>query len=67
MNIRFAEACRNASLVLEGYEVQVAKESGLDGRTQREVCTSCEKDIFIGIFFDGTNNGSVRISVFEAG
>ena len=28
MNIRFAEACRNKNLVLEGYEVQVAKERG---------------------------------------
>jgi hypothetical protein len=60
MNVRFAEPCRTNPLSFEGYEEWIFTINALDGRTQRDMALTCQKDIFIGVFFDGTNNNKYR-------
>lgn len=60
MNVRFAESCRPSPLTLEDTEQKVRTYSLRDGRTEQQLALSCDKDIFIGIFFDGTNNNKYR-------
>lgn len=60
MNVRFAESCREEPLELLGPELKVQSNNYLDGRTQKETALTCQKDIFIGVFFDGTNNNKYR-------
>ena len=60
MNVRFAENCRQEYLEFEGFERQVQIKSLYDGRTHAQINLTCEKDIYIGVFFDGTNNNKYR-------
>jgi len=60
MSIRFAEHCRENVLELEEIEDQFRRASINDGRTQKERLLTCETDIYIGVFFDGTNNNKYR-------
>lgn len=60
MNVRFAESCRESPLALIGTEGRVEAENINDGKTRKEILLTCQKDIFIGIFFDGTNNNKYR-------
>ena len=60
MNVRFAESCREDPLTLLGAELPVFFGSRDDGSSQQERLLKCEKDIFIGVFFDGTNNNKYR-------
>ena len=60
MNVRFSESSRESPLELMGPEIKVFNDSVTDGRTQKELALTCQKDIFIGIFFDGTNNNKYR-------
>ena len=60
MNVRFSEPCRHQPLELLGAEKDISSVNYLDGRTQKELALACQKDIFIGIFFDGTNNNKYR-------
>lgn len=60
MNIRFAESCRLRALEFDGFEWQTFTTNLRDGRSQRELALTCAKDIFIGVFFDGTNNNKYR-------
>src|SRR5260221_86703 len=60
MNARFAEACRDQPLGLSRSEDVIRNESYIDGRTPKDLMLKCEKDIFIGLFFDGTNNNKYR-------
>ena len=53
-NSRFAEICRDDPLNLNDAEFAVYREN-LD-----RVSLACEQDIFIGVFFDGTNNNKFR-------
>ncbi|AZN38062.1 DUF2235 domain-containing protein [Iodobacter ciconiae] len=55
MIARFTEACRASPLDLSKDELTARS------RTQnRPQCLSCEQDIFLGFFFDGTNNNKYR-------
>ena len=56
MNVRFAEPCRANPMDFEGAEWDVLGASVRDGLAQKELALACQKDIFIGVFFDGTNN-----------
>ena len=60
MNVRFGEACREKYLELEGSEPLVLKHSVDDCRTPNELRQTCQQDIYIGVFFDGTNNNKYR-------
>lgn len=60
MNARFAEACREKHLELEGFENRIFLDNVNDGRTLNHIALTCEEDIFIGVFFDGTNNNKYR-------
>jgi hypothetical protein len=60
MSARFAESCRPSPLDFEGAEWDVFIESGRDGRKPNDRPPPCEEDIFIGVFFDGTNNNKYR-------
>ncbi|WP_428020521.1 T6SS phospholipase effector Tle1-like catalytic domain-containing protein [Aquabacterium sp.] len=60
MNVRFSEPCRHQPLELLGAEKDISSVNYLDGRTQKELALACQKDIFIGVFFDGTNNNKYR-------
>jgi len=60
MNVRFAEPCRDNPLELNGFESPFERESINDGRTLKERCTTCQQDLYLGIFFDGTNNNKYR-------
>ena len=60
MNVRFAESCRESPLALIGTEGRVEAENINDGKTWKEILLTCQKDIFIGVFFDGTNNNKYR-------
>jgi hypothetical protein len=60
MNVRFAEPCRESHLEHVGFERQVMAEAVRDGRTPQERLCACSQDIFIGVFFDGTNNNKFR-------
>jgi hypothetical protein len=60
MNVRFAEPCRSEPLDFFDPERKVLTDSYLDGCTQKEMALTCHKDIFIGVFFDGTNNNKYR-------
>jgi hypothetical protein len=60
MNVRFAETCREKPLELLSPEQDIQNENVRDGRTQRDILLKCEQDIFIGVFFDGTNNNKFR-------
>jgi hypothetical protein len=51
MSARFAEPCRQTVLGLLPKEGAVAAHNIGD-----LACTSCNQDIFLGFFFDGTNN-----------
>jgi hypothetical protein len=61
MNTRLAEECRDNPLEFNSQaELKVRVESIRDGRTQDELQLTCQQDIFIGVFFDGTNNNKYR-------
>lgn len=53
-NSRFAEECREDPLALQAYEVDVYLKSTASKPLD------CEKDIYLGFFFDGTNNNKFR-------
>lgn len=55
MNVRFAEPCRNEPLQFTGKEGEIA-ERAID----KPPCHECQNDIFLGLFFDGTNNNKFR-------
>ena len=54
-NARFAEPCRDAPLKLIGSEYYVERIS-----INKPACHDCQQDIYLGIFFDGTNNNKYR-------
>jgi len=60
MNVRFAEPCRDRPLRLEDPEERIRGLARRDGRTDQELACTCDKDIFVGFFFDGTNNNKYR-------
>jgi len=55
MNVRFAEPCRVNALAFEGFEHNVHVRA-----MEKVDCLQCSQDIFIGVFFDGTNNNKFR-------
>lgn len=55
MNVRFAEPCRDDPLQLIKKEVDIADQS-----EDRIPSHLCQNDIFLGFFFDGTNNNKFR-------
>ena len=55
MNVRFAEPCRETPLALKDIENDVYRES-----VNAPSCHECAQDIYIGFFFDGTNNNKFR-------
>ena len=55
MNVRFAEPRRDFLLHFKGKEPEVA-EAAFD----KPLAHLCLQDIFLGIFFDGTNNHTFR-------
>lgn len=55
MNVRFAEPCRDDPLQLTKKEVDIADQS-----EERIPAHLCQNDIFLGFFFDGTNNNKFR-------
>lgn len=55
MKARFAEFCRKSWLELSGIE-SIEKDVNLNFPKS----TVCEEDIFLGFFFDGTNNNKYR-------
>ncbi|QBC42927.1 T6SS phospholipase effector Tle1-like catalytic domain-containing protein [Iodobacter fluviatilis] len=55
MAARFAELCRPLPLMLDGAE-QIVSGIAFDEPS----CLTCEEDIFLGFFFDGTNNNKYR-------
>jgi len=60
MNVRFAESCREKPLEFIGAEARIEAENINDGRSQKDRLLTCEKDIYLGFFFDGTNNNKYR-------
>ena len=60
MNVRFAEQCRDSHLELLPAELAIVQDSYKDNRTKQEQLCACSQDIFIGVFFDGTNNNKFR-------
>jgi len=60
MNARFAELCRSQHLELVDVEGPISRAAQEDGRTERDRLLNCDKDIYIGVFFDGTNNNKYR-------
>lgn len=55
MNVRFSEPCRENPLDFLGDELNIvnnAIDKPKDG--------FCQNDIFLGFFFDGTNNNKFR-------
>ena len=55
MNVRFAEPCRENCLALSEWENKISEAS-----INRPACHECAQDIYIGFFFDGTNNNKFR-------
>ena len=55
MNVRFAEPSRENPLKFQGTESEIA-ERAID----RPPCRECQQDIYLGFFFDGTNNNKFR-------
>ncbi|MDW5416706.1 DUF2235 domain-containing protein [Iodobacter sp. CM08] len=55
MTARFAEACRPEPLKLDKNETVISARSA-----DTPSCLTCEEDIFLGFFFDGTNNNKYR-------
>ena len=51
MNARFAEPCREVPLQFQGKEAEIAEDA-----INRPLCHDCQQDVYLGIFFDGTNN-----------
>ena len=60
MNVRFAEECRENYMELKGFEGGVQEFYWREGRSNADMLLKCEQDIFLGIFFDGTNNNKYR-------
>ena len=60
MSVRFAEPCRRSPLELAGVEQELEIESQIDKRPPKSAVFACDKDIYIGVFFDGTNNNKYR-------
>ena len=60
MNARLTEHCRSNPLDLLGPEQRVELDSVYEGRGQNDLLLRCDKDIYIGVFFDGTNNNKFR-------
>lgn len=60
MNARFAEVCSADPMALIGAEQGLELRSVADGASERDRLLSCDKDIYIGVFFDGTNNNKYR-------
>lgn len=55
MNIRFAESCRSDYLELQNVERKIEFSNA-----DLPPCQTCEQDIYLGFFFDGTNNNKYR-------
>ena len=55
MNARFAEPCREVPLQFQGKEAEIAEDA-----INRPLCHDCRQDVYLGIFFDGTNNNKFR-------
>jgi hypothetical protein len=61
MNARFAEPCGENPLGLTGPEIDIFRASIDDNKTMMEKrCLTCSQDIYLGVFFDGTNNNKYR-------
>ena len=45
MNVRFAEPCREVPLAFEDKEEAIQIANDRDGRTQKELALTCQKDI----------------------
>ncbi|MDE2430967.1 MAG: DUF2235 domain-containing protein, partial [Burkholderiales bacterium] len=60
MNARFTEECRLNHLDFEESERKIERLNIRDGRTEKDLVLPCEKDIYLGMFFDGTNNNKYR-------
>lgn len=60
MNARFAEPCRDEPLEFLGAEWDVFAKNIRDDRTTQALALNCDKDIYLGFFFDGTNNNKYR-------
>lgn len=60
MNARFTEECRLNHLDFEESERKIERLNIRDGRTEKDLALPCEKDIYLGMFFDGTNNNKYR-------
>ena len=60
MNARFAEPCRDKPLNLIGSELDAERASILDNRTDEQLRMTCQRDLYLGVFFDGTNNNKYR-------
>ena len=45
MNVRFAEPCPEAPLAFEGKDDAIQIANDRDGRTQKELALTCQKDI----------------------
>lgn len=55
MNVRFSEPCRETPLDFTGEELNIAEIAA-----DKPPCRECQQDIFLGFFFDGTNNNKFR-------
>ncbi|MDW5419288.1 hypothetical protein R6242_22200, partial [Iodobacter sp. CM08] len=55
MPARFAEECSIKPLVLTQNEISIRLKN-----QDTPSCLTCEEDIFLGFFFDGTNNNKYR-------
>ncbi|SUX53567.1 hypothetical protein [Chromobacterium vaccinii] len=55
MPARLSELCKQTPLELQVNEAFLAEKN-------RDIpsCLQCQQDIFIGFFFDGTNNNKTR-------
>ncbi|MFC3531098.1 T6SS phospholipase effector Tle1-like catalytic domain-containing protein [Vogesella facilis] len=62
MTARFAEYCRSSPLKLEDEEVLVARRN--ERRPSPRESLTCQQDIFIGVFFDGTGNNKYRDTAY---
>ena len=60
MNARFAETCRTNPLDFSDAEFPIYLSNFKDGRSDKDLLLKCEQDIYIGVFFDGTNNNKYR-------